>query len=90
MMSRLHRPPAHTPVNTSRPTLRATVPDSGSVGLAKSSPYDSFIRTPHRLTVEDTYGLRRFGTHAQEVHNPWLRDLSVAAYASGDWRRLGA
>jgi len=43
-LSRLNTRPARSPVNTSRPPLRAAAHDSGPVWVAGPSPYDSFIR----------------------------------------------
>ena len=44
-ISRLDTPPACAPVNASCPALRPSTHDSGSVWLARPSPYGSFIRT---------------------------------------------
>jgi hypothetical protein len=38
-------PPARAPVNASHPASRLTTHDSGTVWLARPSPYGSFIRT---------------------------------------------
>ena len=44
VLSRLNTRPARSPVNASRPPLRAAAHDSGPVWVATPSPYDSFIR----------------------------------------------
>src|SRR5207249_6628232 len=44
-LASLHTPPTCAPVNASCPASRLTTHDSGSVWLARPSPYGSFIRT---------------------------------------------
>src|SRR5499427_10820627 len=64
IISRLNTPPACAPVNASPPASRLATHDSGSVWLARPSPYGSFIRSSTPVSP---------GVLTRDATRPWDR-----------------